>query len=113
MAGVRNLCVARGTLTNARVASVVYSVPAAHVLLVKTISVMSATAETINVFWMAAGGTSYHVHTSSLVSPNFHDTWETWAAINGGDAIYLNTAGTAAIQYWISGALLPNSAPSS
>lgn len=104
--GIRNSCVARGSLS-AGVNTTVYTVPAGYVLLLKSVVLLSGGATTSQSYdiYLAAGATYVALAANKFADASGQAFWNGWVALNGGDLLQI-TIPTAGF-YWVSGALLP------
>lgn len=93
---------------DAAAGAVVYTVPDGFVLLLKDARLRphGSVEWTADMYAAAAGGGPAVFVIHEIGTAGTPITWEGWIALNGLDVISLATTGDA-VDYWISGALLP------
>lgn len=107
MAAIRNGCIARGS-TPATGFILVYTVPTAHALLLKSVfaSPAGATLPDFHVYFQSRDNAVLIEFLIIKFATSTDQRAEFWTALNEGDKILINSL-TAQTNYWMAGAVLP------
>jgi hypothetical protein len=107
MTGIRSACIGRGAAA-AGASIKAYTVPPDHTLILKDVLMggSSGISTTYTIYVVSADGSVYVNLANQPANTTGWARWEGWMALNAGDYISVQPTG-GAIQYWISGAVLP------